>query len=134
MADTESLDNCGQKHRYKKKHTSIFCYFFYISGYPQHREKYLASVLALFFGKFWLVQKCLRCITYFCLTTTYLIGSLPFFLKCVEEFQIDMGIFCISKITKMCNLVISINCANKAPKVSQFFGFFWKSQKHSKLV
>ena len=30
------------------------------------------------------------CITYFFLTTTYIKGSLPFFLKCVEEFQIDL--------------------------------------------
>ena len=29
----------------------------------------------------------------FFLTITYLIGSLPFFRKCAEEFQIDLGIF-----------------------------------------
>ena len=38
-----------------------------------------------------------------------------FFLKCEEEFQIDLG---------MLNLVISITLENKAPKVSQIIGLF----------
>jgi hypothetical protein len=59
-------------------------------GYPRQREKYLAGALAMLSGKFWLVQKFLGCITYFFLTTTYLIGSFSFFLKCAEEFQIDL--------------------------------------------
>ena len=65
----------------------------------------------------------------FCLTTKYWIGSLPFFLKCVEEFQIDLGIFFISKIIKMHNFVISKTLANKAPKVSRIMGLFLEKLK-----
>ena len=42
----------------------------------------------------------------FFLTTTYLIGSLPFFLKCAEEFQIDLGIFFIYIKKKISKCVI----------------------------
>ena len=93
-------------------------------GSPRQREKYLADALALLSGKLWLVQKFLGCITYFFLTTIYLIGSLAFFLKCAEEFQIDLGIFFISKIIKMYNLIITITLAKETTKVSQVMGLF----------
>ena len=110
-----------------QKNTSIFCqkhFFFKWQGVLPAEGEIPCRGASIALRKVLLVQKFLGYITYFFLTTIYIIGSSPLFLKCAEEFQIDVGIFFISKIIKMYNLVISIILANKTPKVSQIMGFF----------
>ena len=103
LREKQSLSTNANRSTDSEKNTRIFCQELFKKigrGYPRQRAKYLAGALALLFRKFWLVQKFLGCITYFFLTTTYLKGSLPFFLKCAEEFQINLGIVLYQKLSK----------------------------------
>ena len=130
IRETESLNQCKQKHRYTKKNIQAFFsknIFKKIGrGYFRQREKYLAGALALLFGKFWLVNKFLG--------VKHIFSLLPYILQALCLFSLDVQrnfkqiweSFFISKNIKMYNLDISITLVNKTPTVSQIMGLFLK--------